>query len=289
MINATYGLGTGQWQTIVDRSQEASRTNQQIGDLLWWAENLYMIATAYHQQGEFERALAVYREGSAIYARSGSQLQQRWGLAWEGQGNLRLGKTEQAIQAMLKGSGGVAFRTTDINIHALFAIAHLRQGNLDKARESAETGLELIESAAQTHVYNLEGFSGISETYLKLWELNKAASNEADFRQGAAAALKSLAAYAKRYPVGRPRLAIWQGFFHWLAGEAAKAFPLWQKGVEQAQALHMPYDEALAHFYLGQHLPESDPQRAEHRRNAIAIFERLDARWDLQQAQNNWQ
>jgi hypothetical protein len=47
----------------------------------------------------------------------------------------------------------------------------------------------------------------------------------------------------------------------------------------------MLYDQGLAHYEIGRHLPEGDGVREDHLQRAVQIFSQLEAAWDLQQAE----
>jgi hypothetical protein len=43
----------------------------------------------------------------------------------------------------------------------------------------------------------------------------------------------------------------------------------------------MPYEQGLAHYEIGRHLPATDPARATHLSQAYAIFSQLNAAFDV--------
>ena len=97
-------------------------------------------------------------------------------------------------------------------------------------------------------------------------------------------ACRSLRRYARRYPIGRPRAWLYQGWYDWLSGKARKARKAWRKSLAEAQASAMPYEEGLAHYEIGRHLPAGDPARQEHLSCAVEIFTRLGAAYNLTRA-----
>jgi hypothetical protein len=44
-----------------------------------------------------------------------------------------------------------------------------------------------------------------------------------------------------------------------------------------AHQLHMPYEQGLAHYEIGRHLPSSHPQQQEHLQQALTLFARVGA------------
>jgi len=47
----------------------------------------------------------------------------------------------------------------------------------------------------------------------------------------------------------------------------------------------MPYEQGLAHYEIGRHLPFDDPARQDHLSQARVVFTRLEANYDLRRAQ----
>jgi hypothetical protein len=82
-------------------------------------------------------------------------------------------------------------------------------------------------------------------------------------------------AFAKVFPVGRPRAALLRGRHQWLLGRKADAFRSWRAGLAKAQELSMSYEEGLAHYELGRHLEPGDDARVSHLGAAREIFGRL--------------
>jgi hypothetical protein len=56
--------------------------------------------------------------------------------------------------------------------------------------------------------------------------------------------LAALARYCRVFPIGRPRLALWQGRALWTRKPQA-ALAIWQRGLDIAGELGMRHDEAL--------------------------------------------
>jgi hypothetical protein len=98
---------------------------------------------------------------------------------------------------------------------------------------------------------------------------------------------RALHNFARAFPIGLPRAWIFQGLYDWHVGQTGKAQKAWQKGLAQAERLEMPYEEGLAHYEIGRHLPFDDPAQEKHLTRACEIFVRLDARHDLKRARES--
>ena len=90
---------------------------------------------------------------------------------------------------------------------------------------------------------------------------------------------------ARVYAIARPRANIYQGTIHWLNCKPQKAHQAWQKGIHNAKALEMRFDEGLAHYEMARHLPVEDQERQAHLHQAICIFTELGAVYNLERAQ----
>jgi eukaryotic-like serine/threonine-protein kinase len=75
---------------------------------------------------------------------------------------------------------------------------------------------------------------------------------------------------------------LYDGRYQWLKGNSSKAMQLWDKSLETARKMHMPYDEGLARYEIGRHMDAKDPQRNVHLADALKIFERLGAQYDVE-------
>jgi hypothetical protein len=164
-----------------------------------------------------------------------------------------------------------------IDVYGLFAITRLRQKQPKAAWEAAEQALQWITHSSPTSYPALLGFASVAEVCLTLWQDDAQPSRKA----AAQRACQGLRKFAGVFPIGQPRGWLWQGHSHWLMNQPVKAKHSWQKGLEAAQKLLMPYEVALAHAELGIHAPPDSPERQTHLEQARAIFAQLGATRDL--------
>jgi hypothetical protein len=167
----------------------------------------------------------------------------------------------------------------------LAALAQLRLGDVPAARQHAEHGLELMNQARPALCYAFEGYACTTEVTLALWEASTDATEKSALKQKAAQACQSLKGYARVFLHARSRAALCEGRYAWLAGQADRAYESWRKSIQQGKKYAMPFDEALAHFELGRHLPQTNPSRMVHLNQARTLFETIGAQYDLQQVQ----
>jgi hypothetical protein len=172
-----------------------------------------------------------------------------------------------------------------ITIHSTLALAHLRQGRADLARQAADQAMTLIaEVDRPIFTGNLHGYVGAAAVYLALWEADPDKNDEPLLSLSAHRACKNLFNFAKIFPVGKPSALRYRGQYDWLAGKPKKARQVWQMSLAYARALKMPFDEGLAHYEIARHLPVDDKNRQMHLDQAIAILAELGAGYDLERA-----
>jgi hypothetical protein len=59
----------------------------------------------------------------------------------------------------------------------------------------------------------------------------------------------------------------------------------WNKSLNAAERLGMPYEQGRAHYELGRHLPPGHPGRQAHLRRAGELFADIGASYELTHAQ----
>jgi len=106
-----------------------------------------------------------------------------------------------------------------------------------------------------------------------------------DCKNGAARALKSLHQYARIFPIGRPRAALWQGFYEWMTGNQSKAFQTWAKGLEIAKTLGLAWEQARIHYEVGRRHTARSSKREYHLKEADKIFTSLGSEFDSDRVQ----
>jgi hypothetical protein len=96
--------------------------------------------------------------------------------------------------------------------------------------------------------------------------------------------LKKLRAFARVFPIGRPRLWLLLGLSEWLSGDSKKARAAWGKSRLCAETLGMRYELGRTHLEIGRHLDPGDPDRPAHLEKAARIFKETGAALERSQA-----
>jgi hypothetical protein len=238
-------------------------------------------------QGQFEYSLEVARNLRASTRRRGNIGFEAAAMYWVALIMLRGHDTGEVIDLLEAAAAAPAQlnRFDDIIIHSTLALAYLRQGQTDLARQAADQAMTFIAGVDRPiFAGNLHGYVGVAAVYLALWEAGPGTNDEPLLSMKARRACKNLHNFARVFPIGKPSALRYRGLYDWLAGKPNKARRAWQKSLACTQALKMPFDEGLAHYEIARHLPLADQNRQVHLDQAIAIFADLGADYDLGQA-----
>jgi tetratricopeptide (TPR) repeat protein len=264
----------------------------QLGDRRRWGTNWTLLAQVAYYEGDFARGAEMFAQLHDEARHNGDVLQQAWALGGQGQNMLRLGRLAHAIELLEQANTALAENRelpSQISNDGLLAMCWLRREDLPRAHEAARITEALLEQVTVPAAYYLiEGYAGVAETYLALWEASggTAPTERVALAQQAEQACTALAGYARIFPIGRPRMLLCKGLHAWLEGRPRQAHARWQKGIEAARHLAMPYEEGLLCYEVGRHA--SGHTRHEHLSRAAALFTRLGARSDLERVQAVW-
>ena len=200
-----------------------------------------------------------------------------WYLMPQGRTDLAIKELQEATR-LLAGRGS---RTDEIIIYGVLALAHWRRRDEEQAQLAAHRAARLIAQSRPTAAYMLEGYAGVTEVYLDLWMAgDQTAARPA--RQARAA----LRRFARTFRTARPRAWLYEGLAAHHVGRRRRAVAAWNKSLNMAERLAMPYEQGRAHYELGRHLPPGHPARQEHLPQACEIFTGIGAshEWTLVQA-----
>jgi class 3 adenylate cyclase/tetratricopeptide (TPR) repeat protein len=285
-VTSIYHAGVGRWGQAQEALQQARGIFERLDDRFHWRVCLAILGEVNYHQGEFARCSRLYTELLEDAQRTGNIQAQSWGLLGQAQSALPLGRTDDALffgEAAATLITSLAAKETDrpsaIVTYAFLALARLRRGEPDRALEAAGRAAELIAQVPPSAIAALEGYAGVAEVYLALWEAGEAESLGA--AKAAPQACAALYRFARVFPIARPRADLWQGRADWLGGRRGRASRLWRRGLAVAERLSMPYEQGLAHLEIGQHLPAGDPDRRAHLTRACEILSRLGCGYHL--------
>jgi len=286
--NGVYHMGLGQLEKAREAFEEAWRLFEQLGDRRRAAECAGLIALTHHYQGHFIRAHQGVSELYPIARRVGDVQTQAWALVGQVASALSFSASSQVETSLklLKTAQDILAdsldRTNKIRLGGVLARVYLREPDHDIAAQTAEATLQLIEQTRPTSVLSLDGYSGVVETFLRLWEEGVQPSSVPDPKFFALRASRAFSAFAHIFPVAQARAGVWAGLSLWLEGKPMPAQTMWRQSLVVAERLNLFYEQGLLHYELGRH--DTGAERQAELARAQAIFKQLDAEWELQRA-----
>ncbi len=293
LATSLYTCGDGRWRESNKALERANTIHERLSDWNNLGIGLVLAAHAHKHQGDLERAAALYEQLHRLAERSASLQQEAW--ATDGLAEMmimrggadELGEAIEMLERSQSLIHGKALSNEELVNHGLLATAYLRLGDPQKAIASARAASALIAKSPPKFFTLLEGYWGVAHVYLSLWESGSLESmvDPEDLGRMAKRACKDLVGFARIIQVGCPRAMLLQGCCDWLSGQPSKAQNNWGLGLQTAQRLGMPFDEARLYMEIGRHLAAEDPARIEHLKHARNIFEKIGALYYVQQTQ----
>jgi tetratricopeptide (TPR) repeat protein len=275
-LTGMYDLGIGRWDRASESLAEAVAINRWLGNWRQWEESLGELGRLNIDQGRFEQGIAMFREFGEEASRRDHDQAIAWSFHGRSRALVRQGKFDEAL-VLLEQSQALpreALGTGDLILReGLLAQIHLARQDWPAARKAADEAFALIGSSAPMIAYILDGYVGVAQTYLTLWEVGESG----DLRKLALRSIVRLARIARVYPVGRPRAWLCRAKYHWLFNRPRRARWACSNAIKTAQRLEMPYEEALALWQSARLLASDHPERSTRIDQALAIFRRIDA------------
>jgi class 3 adenylate cyclase len=274
---AIYEVGVGQWAEAEMGFARAVEIFERLGSRRDWGNNQVGLCWVYYFRGEFERGALLYAALHQTASQQGNTELQAWAFSGEALHRLHLGQHGQAValweQALPLLEVVTESRVTETLTYGGLAVAHLRRGEPQLAREAADMAAQLVRRSPAATYAVFDGFAGPAEVYLSLWEA-EGGHPKSEFKTLARQACQAMHRYARAYPIGQPRAWLYQGWYDRLDGQPARAHQAWRKSLTYAARLAMPYEQGLAHLELGQ---QALPDQVEHLSKAADIFAALNA------------
>jgi class 3 adenylate cyclase len=275
-ITCVYMIGAARWAELHDALAEAQGLLEQAGDRRALGDALTVQAMSSLYRGELQRAAAGFDDVHERGRRDENIQHQVWGLLGKAECLLRAGQSGEAAQ-LLEATLALLTDHPDqaeqLRAYGLLAVVRLRQGNAKAAQQAAgEAARRIARFRAPTAHYLLEGYAGVAEVYLSLWETN---NDSSDTSRVARHACRDLRRFARIFPIGKPRARLWQGRLAHLSGRREWAQAAWRASLAAAERLGMPFEAALAHSELSRH-GAGEPQRQWHLEQAQLLLQKLD-------------
>ncbi len=288
---AIYLFPRCEWGQARQNLQTSMELADQLGDSRQWEESAAVLATCLQIQGEYAAARETWAEHYRRALQTESPQAQAWGLYGQGHNLLILGESEAAA-ALLEESLSVPIegrvdRILDASRYGALALAHLRLGKFRDALETIETRQQLA-PAVPAVSSTINEYSAVIEAVLGLREAALAGdfrlAEEENARLNAAlgtvhAMIETL---KKRFPINQPAAWLYAGIYARLRGDLRRARRAWQRSIQLGHENKQPYEVGRAHLEWGRSLAAGDPAAEAHFVKAVAVFEELQAVYDLQ-------
>src|SRR5512132_595931 len=227
-ITCVYLIGAARWAELHDALAEAQGLLEQAGDRRALGDALTVQAMSSLYRGQFKRAATGFDDVQQRGRRDENIQHQVWGLLGTAECELRVAQLDQAVrllEAALTLLTDHPDQAEQLRAYGLLAVVRLRQGKAEDAQEAAGAAARLIARfRAPTAHYLLEGYAGVAEVYLSLWE---AGQDSSDTSRAARQACRDLRGFARLFPIGKPRARVWQGRLAPLSVRAARAQGAW--------------------------------------------------------------
>jgi len=285
-VTGVYRIGVGHWSAAKGVLEEAVEIYEGFGDKRGWGDSLAVLGWADYFSSQFSRAPAWMLKLHQVASASDNLEHQAWALFGHAIHLLRQGQAETAIpmleEAATLFTGVPGSRLAEMDNRAALALAYLRQGALTQAKTAADAAAHLQRETPPTAFAALDGYANIAAVYLALWEIEArpGPAKTSPLKAAAQRAVLNLRRHARIYPISRPYFWLTRGRYHWLSGKPAQAHQAWDKALDEARRLAMPYEQGLTLVEIGRHLADDQPDRQQCLGQARQIFERLGVAYD---------
>ncbi len=288
---SVYYQGIGNWEQVEKDGAQASEISSELGDVRRWGESLTLLGTAANYRGRFSRSIDLFKQVYESALKNDNVLQQAWALSGEACAQVRLGKFDVTISQAQKALNllkQTVDRTEEIRALGSMAVAYLRKGQYQLAHRTAVQARELIALAPPTVYSTLDGYAGVAEVYLELWEIETQTGQHnlgltnIDLKSDAWNACKAIEKYARVFSIGQASSLLFRGLYESLAGRQSQAQRSWKKSFEIAEGIGMAYIQGRAQLEIVRHLPLDHPDRNHQIGIAEKCFSQTGAFYDLE-------
>jgi class 3 adenylate cyclase len=288
MTSSYYYCGVGDWTKVQEQVGQVLALADLLGDKRRWQDVISHITSMRYFQGEFASSAELANELHQIASHRQDSRFMALAIQDIAHHALYSGRLDDAtqylstLQALIGEGSEVSIIPLKMELLGLTSLVHLQRGEDNEALKAAQQSLDLTVKANPSFYAAVTGYTAPAEVYLTLWE-NQPANTE--FAQQSRLAVQTLGKYARVFPIGQPRLLRYQGWLHSLSGKKDQAHRKWQTGLHRAEQLGMLYDQGILHYEIARHLSAADPAHSNHISQAMNLFTRLNATYDLERTQ----
>ena len=279
---AMYELGQGGWERVETLGRETLGLAERIGDHQLCGDGATVLAMLDCFRADYAGAAHWSVRICEAAERSGNRMHSAWGLNIAGECHFRLGQFDEAVVRLKESAQalvGLKDRTEEIRIEGMLAAVAVQAGRLDEANRHADAAGSIAKTASAVTCSCLEGLAGVAQARFARAESEP---GNPQALHAAGLALATLRKYARVFPVGQPRAALFAGRMQWLQQRESRARRSWSKGLERAIQLRMPFEAALLHETLARHNLPDVPESVEHRTAAVNLYKQLGMHFEAE-------
>lgn len=274
----TFG-GWGLWDEAMPRYERTIAIADSIGDTQRWFEAGSFITSSLHHTGRYDDAVKFNERFYTLFKSQNFLPAAIWCGAGRVLNAVNRGDHATALSYASEAEAALELlkdRLNNMRIFGQVARIYLRLGQIDRAKQYAERVVPLLAESTPSAWQAIDGCASIAEFYVTLHEMERTPESEDKARS----ACGYLEGFSRIFDIGRPQLKVYQGWFGVMIGELEYGLGTIREGIDDAQTLKMPFEEALGHYHLGRLLPDGHEDKRASLESALAIFDRLGATWD---------
>ena len=286
LVKCGVDIGKGRWDEGRRDCEDLIQTGEQLGSTRRQNDGLQHLTILETMKAEYKSCISLSERllVSAKKIRDNRfQAYALFGLAYS---NHFLGDHDACtryldrMRLLFEGSNPITDEQLELNMYGLLSLCETRHGDSEAGLANGRMAEGQLGGAFQTSFFTLPGYLALGEAYLHLWELNPS-DPEASSR--AKRVLDALGRFARTFAIGKPGHALLTGMYAHRAGNPVRAQKTWEKGIEIAARMQMPYELARLHMELALNASGLSPAvKSDHLAKAREIFERLGARYETE-------
>jgi tetratricopeptide (TPR) repeat protein len=286
---AVHHVSECRWDEATTCCRQAAEIAERVGDLRLWEETRAQEALIDTYSGRHDDALRLFRDVQHLSRRTGNRQMQTWALMGEGAIASRQGREDEAIALTERALGLIdetVLKTEALLALGTLALARLRSDDLAGAFDAADRAAWHLKSMPPVAYWMQTTLAATTEVLWSLlerrWRPN--ASVTATLPVRANHALRALRRFARRFPLGRPHAALWQGLASSVRGHPKSALRHWHRAIALGERYGTGYERARAHLEIGRHLAMDALDRRQHLHRAEELFLALGCPTDAARA-----
>jgi eukaryotic-like serine/threonine-protein kinase len=255
IVESMYQASFARWGQAALKAEEAQRVLVRLGDKGEQELSEVLLGHVDYFTGHFESSLERFTRVLESARKRGHFQHEVWSLYTLARSLLALGRGDEAMPLLRESAERLKDKhdpLSHIITHGLLSTVYRERGEWEWARDAADRVMALARRFPPMLFTEGQGYEGAASTYLALWERERVpGAPPPAVAEEAREACARLAAFARRFTLARPMALRFRGRLLGLSGHPWRARRAFKRGVKLAQALGLPYEEALGGWELG--------------------------------------